>query len=219
MEEPRPRYSVSGLMTYEACPHQYKATYIDGRPPPVTAGMRRGTSVHNVIARHMRAPALLREDVPADIQPLFDRFLHSRFNIAPVAVERPFVLPFDRGDVHGRIDLVLPRPDGGLELVDFKSGSGGQRDDPAARLQLPLYAMATARRHGLPPESVAFTYFYLGDGAEHQFVPTNATFAETTERVERIIRAIEEGRFEAPPGCTCYACRGEFGRRRTPARR
>lgn len=209
----RPRYSVSGLMTYEACPHQYRATYVEGKPPPVTPGMRRGTAAHNLIARHMRAPALFPERASPEVQPLFDRFLQSRFNVPPVAVEQRFVLPFDRGDVHGRIDLILPGPDGGLELVDFKSGSGREREDAGESLQLPLYAMATARKHGLRPGDVAYTYYYLRDGAEHRVVPSGGTFDATTERVERIMRAIEEGRFEAPPGCTCYACRGDFGRR------
>lgn len=210
----RPRYSVSGLMAYEACPYQYYATYVEGKPPRVSAAMRRGTSIHSLIARHLRQPSLLLPEAEPNVAKLFETFGRSRFNRPPVAVEEPFVLPFATGEVHGRIDVVLPDRDGALELVDFKSGSARAREELESRLQLPLYAMAAALRHDLPPDMLAYTYFFLGDGTEVSFRADDETFRRVTDRVEDIITAIQDGHFARRPGCDCYACRGEFGRSR-----
>lgn len=209
----RPRYSVSSLMAYEACPHQYYETFVRGKPPPIRPGMRRGTNLHGLIARHLRQPALIPGYLAPDVRELFGTFLDSRFNVPPVAVEEAFVLPFSSADVSGRIDVVLPGKSGGLEIVDFKSGSSRSRDKLEESLQLPLYAMAAGNRHDVPPEMLAWTYFFLRDGAEVRFDPQSDTFQQVTDRVERIVHSIHEGRFEARPGCRCYACRGDFGRR------
>lgn len=214
----RTRVSVSGLMAYEACPHQYYSTYVLGKPPLITPGMRRGASVHALIARHFRQPALITGDMDPEIAPLFDAFTRSRFNVPPVEVELSFVLPFEGGDVTGRIDLVLPGREGGLELVDFKSGTARSREEMGGRLQLPLYALAAGRRHETPWDRLDYTYFFLGDGSEVHFAGDSSALSAVHERVEAILAAINAGLFEARPGCDCYACLGRFGRRRRKSR-
>jgi RecB family exonuclease len=201
-------------MAYESCPYQFYATYVLGKPPPITPGMRRGASIHAVIARHLKRPALIPGDLDPELAPLFETFARSRFNLPPVAVEQAFVLPFSEGDVTGRIDVVLPGTEGGLELVDFKSGGGRRRAEMEGHLQLPLYALAAGRRHEVPPEQLSYTYFFLGDATEVHFAFDAAAVERVEERVEGIFDAISQGRFDAAPGCDCYACRGAFGRRR-----
>jgi hypothetical protein len=193
-------------MVYEACPHQYYTTFVRGIPPPVSRAMRRGASVHSLIAKHFRKPELLPAAAPPEVQPLLDTFRQSRFNVAPVAVEKPFILPFERADVRGRIDLVLPRLDGGLELVDFKSGSGHGREWMQESLQLPLYALATSSRFERPPEELSYTYFFLGDAVEVSFRATGDSFDRLRRRVDAIIEAIEREVFTPAAGCTCYGC-------------
>lgn len=210
----RPHYSVTELMAYEACPYQYYATYVEGRPQPVTPGMRRGASIHAYIARLLRQPSFFALDAPPEMKPLLETFLRSRFNVPPVAVERPFVYPFEGGDVHGRIDLVIPDDGGGLELVDFKSGSAWSPDALSESLQLPLYALAASRDFDVPADDLAYTYFFLRDGHEARFQPDSDTLGRVADRVEGILEAIHLGLFMARPGCSCYACRGEFGRSR-----
>jgi hypothetical protein len=201
-------------MVYEACPHQYWATYVEGRPPPVTPSMRRGANVHAQIARLLRQPSLLVPEFESEIQPLVSSFLNSRFNVPPVAVERPFVYPFRGGDVHGRIDVVIPLGERGLELVDFKSGTSRGRDEVGSSLQLPLYTLAAAREYEASPDSLAYTYFFLGDGREISFDVDVTTLERVTDRVEGILENIHLGIFEPRSGCRCHACRGEFGRQR-----
>jgi hypothetical protein len=46
--------------------------------------------------------------------------------------------------MRGRIDVVLPSGEAGLEIVDFKSGRLRSRQHLQGNLQLPLYALAAS---------------------------------------------------------------------------
>jgi DNA helicase-2/ATP-dependent DNA helicase PcrA len=78
-------------------------------------------------------------------------------------VELPFTLRLDGRIVRGRIDAVYPTEDGGLEIVDFKTG---KRFEPGEADQLDLYARAM-RANGLITDGmpVTLTYVFL-DGGE-----------------------------------------------------
>jgi DNA helicase-2/ATP-dependent DNA helicase PcrA len=202
----RPVFSVSSLAIYETCPWQYYLAFVRQIAPPRSAARDRGTSIHKLIADHLRQPQLLSPDLPGDLAALFDHFKRSRFNAAPVLCESPFRLHFDLGDVRGRIDTVFPRPDGGMEVVDFKSGSAPSRDLLERAIQLPLYTLAVSRRFDLPPADLAWTYFYLRDPQEVTFSAGDGTFAALSARVDRLMRAIADRQFSSPPGCACWAC-------------
>ena len=203
-EEKRAIYSVSGLMAYEACPWQYYYSFVRKYPPPITASMRRGTSVHKVIADSVRQPELIPE-VPEEVVPLAEAFRQSRFQGPAVATEKRFTLPFAQADVRGRIDLVLPHGNG-LEVVDFKSGHGAGREGVGESLQLPLYTLAVSKLFDLPPERLRYTYFFLADGTEIGFDASEEGFARLTERVDHLIDDITAKRFDPRSDCTCYAC-------------
>ena len=203
----RPGYSVTSLIAYETCPLQYYTTYVRGIPPPVTPAMQRGTSIHKLIADHLQQPELLPREVEPELQWMLDGFKQSRFNRVPVLVEAPFTLPLPPGDVRGRVDIVLPRGQNGLEVVDFKSGSVQSRDALSRSLQLPLYTLAMSYRFGKRPDELAYTYYFLRYGKEVSFAPTAAEIDRLVRRVERIMEAIQRGEFRRRAGCRCYACR------------
>jgi hypothetical protein len=73
-------------------------------------------------------------------------------------------------------------------------------------LQLPLYALATAERFAVPPESLRYTYFFLTDGQEVSVAPDVTAFDGVRDRVEGIMRGIADRQFAPAPGCTCHAC-------------
>jgi len=203
----KPVYSVSSLMVYELCPLQYYTTFVRGIPPPRSKAMETGTNVHKLIADFLRQRTLLPPHVEPSVQEMLETFKRSRFNLAPVAIEKPFVLPFERADVRGRIDLILPRPEKGLEVVDFKSGTARSREELERSLQLPLYSLASARLFDHRLEDMAYTYYFLRDGVEVPFSPGPGDFQQLTLRVEDIMQAIQAGQFDPPLGCKCHACR------------
>jgi hypothetical protein len=202
----RPVYSVTSLAIYEACPWQYYISFVRHVPPPRTRAMEVGTSVHKLIADHLRGPQLLPPQVEGDTAELFNHFLTSRFNVQAVACETPVRLQFEHADVRGRIDTILPRQGDGLEVVDFKSGNGRERTGASESLQLPLYALAVQERYELSPERISWTYYYLRDTTEFSFQGGQYDFAALRARVDRDIEGIQSGRFDSAPGCTCWAC-------------
>lgn len=217
-EEKRPTHSVTSLIVYETCPLQYHTTFIRKIPPPITRGMRTGTSIHALIARYFKHPERVSASVDPEIRAMLEIFTRSRFSAAPAAVEQPFVLPFDHADVRGRIDVVLSRPGGGLEVVDFKSGGPRSRDELDRGLQLPLYALAIARRFDMRPDELAYTYYFLREGQEVTFTPSEQRFQQLATRVTGILQAIAEERFDPPPDCDCYACQWDRRWRRHTGR-
>lgn len=200
-------YAVTALEIYEVCPWQYYLQFVRRLPPPGSAARAAGTTLHRLIADHLRRPQLLPATVPGEIEPQWERFLSSRFVGPPVLCEAPFRLTFARGDARGRIDLVMDGPDNGLEVVDFKGGQSRPRAVLDAALQLPLYAMAVGRRYDLPPERLSWTYVHLGDGVATSFSPGPGWAETLTARVDGIMAGIQAGEFPSAPGCDCWACR------------
>ena len=61
--------------------------------------------------------------------------------------------------IRGRIDAVYRTGDE-WEIVDWKTGRPGDADP----LQLAVYRLAWAERHGLPPERVAAAFVHIRTG-------------------------------------------------------
>ncbi|MGH2736961.1 MAG: PD-(D/E)XK nuclease family protein, partial [Actinomycetota bacterium] len=150
-------------------------------PERPTAARRLGTEVHRIIEERVRGvspyPEETELDDPGEVtEPsvtarLLEHFESSGYAQRPLArlpsgepmVELPFTLEVDGRVVRGRIDAVYEAGDGGVEIVDFKSG---RRFEPAERDQLDIYARAL-EANGLLPDGVevTLTYAFL-DGGE-----------------------------------------------------
>ncbi|MCI0387041.1 ATP-dependent DNA helicase [Streptomyces sp. CNQ085] len=79
---------------------------------------------------------------------------------APYRVEEPFRLVLAGRVIRGRIDAVYRDGEGRFEIIDWKTGRSG-RADP---LQLAVYRLAWAERHGLPPEAVRAAFLHVRSG-------------------------------------------------------
>jgi RecB family exonuclease len=76
-------------------------------------------------------------------------------SLVPVAVELPVVLTIGGQYIRGTVDAVYEHPDGGLEIVDIKTGP--LPDDDPGWLQLEAYALGV-------PEVVKLTFVSLKGG-------------------------------------------------------
>jgi DNA helicase-2/ATP-dependent DNA helicase PcrA len=79
---------------------------------------------------------------------------------APIAVEEPFALSIGGRVVRGRIDAVFSTPDGGAEVVDWKSGARAGVND----VQLAIYRLAWAEISGLPLERIDAAFVMVRTG-------------------------------------------------------
>jgi len=221
IEGPRipPTVSVGGLVDYGRCPKRFYWSAI--RPLPRFAGpaARIGTEIHRWIELHSHGQgSLLETDEtpdqtleeiagrPGRLDDLRAAFLASRFaSMVPRFVERSFLLPIGGSVVSGRIDAIYGADDAGpWEVVDYKTGRRPSDDDPLARAQLDLYALACIDVWGKRPEDLTLTYLYLSSGDE---VSRTVDDPEAVRaRVVASLEAITSGAFDATPGEHCWWC-------------
>jgi DNA helicase II / ATP-dependent DNA helicase PcrA len=219
----QPSTSVTGLVTYAACPRRFYWSEVDRLPRRPSAAARRGVDVHRRIELHAlgRLPLF---DVDADSYDAVDEqsdtreatsrdpyraYLDSDYaERRPLRVETPFQFESGAGvGIRGRIDAVYPWEESGWEIVDFKSGR--RRDDPWLAVQLQAYAIASrVVDFGLPPpDRMAVTFLYLGDGPDPvRTTVDDAWMTEAQERVDRLTEGIAAGAFDPLPSQACRSC-------------
>ena len=128
-----------------------------------------------------------------------------------LAEEAEFTLVLDPGDgtppvrIYGEIDRIDRLPSGGIEVVDYKTGSPQSQKSVHENLQLTIYALACRDALGLgTPERVTLYYTELG-----QRMSTTRTDDQLdAARAELVARArpIRAGAFHATPGAACRRC-------------
>ena len=149
------------------------------RPVPLEPAphLRRGTAFHQWLERFFRGEALLDvRDLPgagdgwtaddADFDKLRAQFLSSAWaNRVPVDIEVPFATRIAGIGLRGRIDAVFADPDGGLTVVDWKTGPP---PPPARRaalgVQLACYRLAIAELTAVPLAKVRAAFHYVPTG-------------------------------------------------------
>ena len=210
--------SVGGAIEYARCPKHFYWTTV--RPLPRFSGpaARIGTEIHRWIELQSQAQGTLLEtdDVPdltseelagepGKIERLRTAFLDSRFSgRVPRYAERPFLLPVEGFYVSGRIDAIYGTDDGPWEDVDYKTGRKPPEDDPLARAQLDLYALACVDVWHKRPEELTLTYLYLASADEVSYPVDDPD--EIRARVGAWLKGVAAGEFEPTPGAQCRWC-------------
>jgi DNA helicase-2/ATP-dependent DNA helicase PcrA len=149
---------------------------LPGRPDPYA---RRGTAFHAWLEHRFGAAELLDldelpgaadEDAAPDeaLERLRKRFESSEWaDRVPIRVEVGFATTIAGVVIRGRMDAVYPDPDGGFDVVDWKTGrrpSAGRESDAVA-VQLAAYRLAWAELAGVPVEKVRAAFHYVAEGA------------------------------------------------------
>lgn len=223
-----PSTSVTGLVSYAACPRRFYWSEVDRLPRRPSAAARRGVDVHRRIELHSlgRLP-LFDVDPDSYDADSFDAvdgsggatgtasrdpyraYLDSDYaDRRPLRVETPFQFESGAGvGIRGRIDAIYPWEDDGWEIVDFKSGR--RRDDPWLAVQLQAYAVAArVVDFGLPaPDRMAVTFLYLGDGPDPaRTTVDDAWMSEAQASVDRLTEGIAAEEFDPVPSQACRSC-------------
>jgi DNA helicase-2/ATP-dependent DNA helicase PcrA len=156
------------------------------RPLPrrPTAARRIGTEVHRLIEERSRGMAPFPEEteldepsgitVPSRMTESLERWKakygERRIALLPSGepmIEVPFTLKKDGLMIRGRIDAVYETDDGGLEIVDFKTGRRFESSEKADQLQVYADALRSLGlvRDGQP---LILTYEFLSEPAPRE---------------------------------------------------
>ncbi len=169
-----PSLSASQLLRLAADPDDFARELARPMPREPRPEARRGTLFHAwVESRHEELPLIGLDELPGvepdsdqevaderDLAVLKEAYLRTPYaHRTPYQVEAPFELVLAGRVVRGRIDAVY-RDGDGFEVVDWKTG----RRPTADPLQLAVYRLAWAERHGLPPERVRAAFVHIRTG-------------------------------------------------------
>jgi DNA helicase-2/ATP-dependent DNA helicase PcrA len=210
--------AVGGVIDYARCPKRFYWSFV--RPLPRFSGpaARIGSQVHAWIERQSsgqaslleleEAPDLTAEELagePGRVERLQKVFQESRFaGVVPLYAERPFLLHIGGFMIAGRIDAIFGTPDGGWEIVDYKTGKAPGPEDTLAGLQLDLYALAATEVWGKDPADLKLTYFYLATGEEDSRPAGDPDLIR--KQLHEALIAMADGRFDPTPGPQCRWC-------------
>ena len=144
--------------------------------PPRTAG-RRGTAFHAWVEEHyaraglvdlLELPGSADEDLgDTDLAVMQQHFLDSEWaERTPLDVELSLETLVGGHAIRGRVDAVFADEDGGVTVVDWKSGRPPSGEEASVRaVQLSAYRVAYARWRGVDPDLVRGAFFYAATGA------------------------------------------------------
>lgn len=245
--------SLTRMNVFRHCARRYKLKYVDWVPPARDVASKHvsfGASVHAALAEYHRAPPEARtlRGLLGMLEAKWDargyaspeeqaewrekgRQMLQAYHFDPqdrgetLLVEELMrvVSASGRGEFIGRIDRVVRRPDGRVELVDYKTGrpprDGDERE--AARLaqdrqQLMTYALLFRRRNGGRPPDVASAY-YLDGAVKHSYGVGEADLKEAGAQIAAMLRAVAaETEFGLSPSVRCRTECEYFGEVCTP---
>ncbi|MFE0378191.1 UvrD-helicase domain-containing protein [Streptomyces inhibens] len=172
--------SATQLLRLAADPDGFARELARPMPRPPQPGARRGTRFHAWVEsrfEELTLPLLGPDELPGadpgdepdiadehDLETLKEAFARTPYaHRTPHRIEAPFQLTLAGRVIRGRIDAVYKErgPDGDrFEIVDWKTG----RAHTADPLQLAVYRLAWAERHGLPPSAVDAAFLYVRTG-------------------------------------------------------
>ncbi|MBI3333262.1 MAG: ATP-dependent helicase [Candidatus Omnitrophica bacterium] len=235
MGQPPPpvRYSYTQLETYRYCPMKYRYSYIFQIPVKPTPQMLFGTDLHacledlfsevmkgrvppleELLISFQRLQAKGRYGEPyqdEEYRRLGGELLTSFYKkhegafAVPVFVEKSFLLQMEDAWIRGVMDRVDPLPEGGVEIIDYKSGKPKEDANPEEQLQLRLYALAAKEVFHLQPRKVSF--YYLRNNQKLSFRQEPEALEETRGKIMGMIGAIRTGDFTPTPSLMkCRRC-------------
>jgi DNA helicase II / ATP-dependent DNA helicase PcrA len=221
--------SASDIETYRACPLRYKFARVFRIPSEPTLNQRFGIVVHQVLERFHTSGGSAPEDLVDLLEAGWRRGgfgdsdqeiqLHEKARLAlvsyhrrlreepaePVWFERSFAFRMGPHHLRGRVDRIDRLPDGGHELIDYKTGRPRTAAQLAQDIQLSLYAVGAREAWQLDAAQQAY-YYVLDD--EKVPVPRGPADAEwIRDTVMEVAEGILGQEFEPTPShAACSMC-------------
>ncbi len=204
------RLSVSQLVQLREDPDRLARSLRRPVPRAPAPSARRGTRFHAWLESRWGAPRLVDlDELPGsadtggapdrEIAALQEAFLASEWSRrTPIEVETPFELLVAGVLLRGRVDAVFRTADGGIEVVDWKTGAPprDEAEESTRTVQLAAYRLAFAKLRDIPVSDVGAAFHYVPDdytlrradllGEQELYgLITSVPAAEATGRTER----------------------------------
>ncbi len=230
----RTTFTVSELESYARCPQEYNMKYVLKAPSGLITAKKddrlpaniHGDIVHRLIEMDSKEQVASVEDaiealrVEMEIEEItsrevetikkqIDNYKRSEFKIMlGQRHELPFMMSLNGNFIKGTLDMLITKPDGTWEIVDFKTGTS--LDEGAALnkygLQIRTYALAAARHLKKTQGKVTLLFLSDKNATEHPLTIDEAVLKSTEEELKDIIAGIAKKDLEIRPEPPCKGC-------------
>ena len=227
------RLSATAIEAYQDCPLKFKFSHFLKVPTGPQAALTFGNIMHQCVRYYFELRRTSMPSFDA-VQEFFegawkdvgfeDAYQERAYRKAGLEqlcafVERHNALPVpateirmeedfacDLGDVtlEGRIDLVRPLDDRGVELVDYKTGRPRSQKDADESLQLSVYALAA--RESLKLDPARLTFYNLTSNEPVSTARTPRDLENMKQEILAVAGQIRQKLFPAQPGFVCRYC-------------
>jgi DNA helicase-2/ATP-dependent DNA helicase PcrA len=222
--------SATDIETYRTCPLKYKFARVFRIPSEPTINQRFGILVHQVLERyhaadaHQGLPELLglleagwrrggfgdseeerqlRAKATQSLVRYHDRFQDEEGQ--PVWFERSFQFKLGPHVLRGRVDRVDRLPEGGYELIDYKTGRPKSAAQLREDVQLSLYAVGA--REAWQLDAAQQAYYYVLDDEKVPVERSEEDRDWITDTVLEVGEGIQSQGFEPTPSyAACSMC-------------
>jgi DNA helicase II / ATP-dependent DNA helicase PcrA len=231
--------NYSNLQMFDICPLHYKAKAILHLPTPKSFVQSFGISLHNTLYNYYKLVQMEEKlTLKQMLEILKDEWINEGYNnkqheaenyqraiktlknfyksegkkpIKPLALELPFSFTLKGGiKVSGKIDRIDSKPDGGIEIIDYKTGADNPKADTAHELQLAMYALAATRVKDAilnrKPKDITLTLYFLEGGTKKSMHFTGEDLKKLEKELLEKIKEIENSDFKCSKNVLCKNC-------------
>ncbi|MCA1595323.1 MAG: PD-(D/E)XK nuclease family protein [Chloroflexi bacterium] len=228
-----PRVSPTRLNTYEACPRQYYFGYVRKMPRRARSYFSFGTSLHSTLQGFHQQGGVQTQQ-PADLlkgletswvdagyknreeqaarfdlgQQLLSAYyeVEARRESETLFMEKMLSVPQEGFVLTGRIDRIDRRPDGVLEVVDYKSGSYlPALSELEEDLAIAVYQLLVSK--AMDSEPVVGTIYNLRANESVSLSRDGQALQEVQSRVGNLFQIIStDSEYLPRPGSQCRYC-------------
>ncbi len=222
--------SYSQMDAYRICPLRYKYTYVLSVPAAPSHNLSFGITIHDTLRDFhdkkrfgdVSLDELYKlyennwqplgfideehrqhrfEDGRQLLKKYYER--HKDEDKKPLELEKAFNLKINGIKFYGRIDRI-DELDGGVEIIDYKTGNTKTQKEVDKDDQVAFYAIAAKEALGLEPKKL--TYYFLESGERISTTRTDKQLEDKKKEAAEIVEEIKDGKFEATPGAHCNWC-------------
>jgi superfamily I DNA/RNA helicase/RecB family exonuclease len=121
-----------------------------------------------------------------------------------VATEKLFTLTIGGVKVVGRIDLAHRTQEGGIGILDYKTGAAKDDEEAEKSLQLSIYALAAQQEWNELPQSIGF--YNLETNSPVPTARSLEQLQQTRAKIIEVAQSIQAGKFRPKAGFHCNWC-------------